>query len=139
MAAGKSSIKENAEKLLFLVYITLTCNNYRELTTQEQLEMKETPELAATQRNSLDNRCSHIGKPDKIETVAEAVCSLSKSNKEAAEALYHLHSQAAVTAHFLKRLQPTVNILITRERKREGMKDGSEEKQMDDGKKEGQF
>ncbi len=102
MAAGKSSIKEIAEKLLFLVYITLTCNNYREIATQEQLEMKETPELAATQRNSLDNRCSHIGKPDKTETVAEAVCSLSKANKEAAEALYHLHSQAAVTAHSQK-------------------------------------
>lgn len=89
-------------------------------------KIKETPDPAATQRKSLDNKCSHISNPDKTEKGAKAVFSQSKPNKETVEAFYHLYSQAAVTAYFLKRQEPSANILITHETKDEKKNGGIE-------------
>lgn len=41
----------------------------------------------------------------------------SGSNKEAVKAFYHLYSRAAATAHFLKRQEPSANILTVQEKK----------------------
>lgn len=48
--------------------------------------------------------------------MSEAVFSQSGSNKEAVKAFYHLYSQAVATAHFLKRQEPSANILVAQEK-----------------------